>query len=196
MLKCLYNNSEWYSEVCMAPVCLSNNRQMPSWGVSSQIWTRASLSTWTLWGATWWHRTTKCVLLDLGNASLWEPANDITVTWGVTVGPRTSSRHLMAAREVCAGDSAAAPVTPVWLKSASGSDAAQQWKWCVTTWLGVCVWFIVRSVKHAERAWCSEPGCDFGLFSLVGDFSQFSACSLSSASIMWLDGNVVVSLVF
>lgn len=25
------------------------------WGVSSQIWSRASLISWTVWGVIWWH---------------------------------------------------------------------------------------------------------------------------------------------
>lgn len=29
-------------------------RQMVSWGISSQMWTRASMSSRTVWGATWW----------------------------------------------------------------------------------------------------------------------------------------------
>ncbi len=31
-------------------------RRMVSWGISSQIWTRASLSSWKVWGATWRRR--------------------------------------------------------------------------------------------------------------------------------------------
>lgn len=52
-----------YSVVCMAPhACmyawqcqgmLLMRRQMVSWGISSQIWTMASLSSWTVWIASW-----------------------------------------------------------------------------------------------------------------------------------------------
>ncbi len=48
----------------MDPTCLNAacqhwgvllmRRRMVSWGISSQIWTRASLRSWIVWGATWW----------------------------------------------------------------------------------------------------------------------------------------------
>ncbi len=37
-------------------------QRMVSWGISSQIWTRASLSSWTVWGATWWRRMDRNIM--------------------------------------------------------------------------------------------------------------------------------------
>ncbi len=37
-------------------------RRMVSWGISSQIWTRASLSSWTVWGATWRHQMDRNIM--------------------------------------------------------------------------------------------------------------------------------------
>ncbi len=44
------------------PGMLLMRRRMVSWGISSQIWTRASLSSWTVLGATWRHRMDRNIM--------------------------------------------------------------------------------------------------------------------------------------
>lgn len=38
-----------------------------SWGISSQIWTRSSLSSWTVWGSTW-----QCQMDESTRSVVWE----------------------------------------------------------------------------------------------------------------------------
>lgn len=45
------------SSPCLTTSGLLTRRWMVSWEILLQIWIRASVSSWTIWGAIWWHRT-------------------------------------------------------------------------------------------------------------------------------------------